>query len=532
MSDAGAELLSRMALPSLIGQYIGKEVWGAPWIPYPWVQYVEQRGIDAVLDDTHERHIIINCPPQVGKTTWIELLMFWLLGHFPDKNQMYISYSDEFSEARSKAVRTMVKVFGKELFGIAVDPDFDKVGEWKINGHRGGMLSVGIGGQITGKPGDIIIIDDLVKNAEESRSAAAKRGHLAEWDSTIARRKQPGATVIVIATRWAEDDLSGALIERMNQPGYTGPQWEVLAFPAFAEPPGDEEEELTPEELASWRDVIGREYGEVLDCRFSRIEGREPADFFNIVRASTDPLVFNSLYQQSTTSAEGSMFDKKNWRYYTEFESKLEGTDLTLLPQMGQLVRVWDMAGTEGGGDWTVGTKIGTADGKVWVLDVIKFRKNSAGVLNRFAETLLVDGYGCQVLVEEEKGAAGKSTIAALEKLHPGYNIGPAKAEGDKKSRATLYSSEQQNRRVYLPDPAEATWDVGGFIKEHSKMMQDGRLPKHDDQIDTAAYAVLELVGRQPTDIFVPGGGDGGAEQDLMDAFFAQAVGGGPDPFA
>lgn len=523
--SAETDLLQRMALPSLVGKYIGRQMWGVEWVAYKWLRYVEQRVLEAILDETHERYIIINAPPQTGKSSFIRLLLFWILGQFPNKNAMYISYSDEFSESSSKDVRTMVQVWGKELFGISIDPDHNKVAEWRINGHRGGLLAAGIGGLITGKPGDIICIDDLIKNAEEARSTAAKRAHLAEWDGTIARRMQPGSTVIVIATRWAEDDLSGALIERMKQPGYTGPQWETVSFPAFAEPTVEVEEELTPEELAAWRDLIGREYGEVLDCRFSNIPGRAPDDFFNIVKASTDPLAFSCLYQQRTFSAEGSMFARENWRYYGPNCAVKER------PEMEQVFRVWDLAGTEAGGDFTVGTKIGRAEGKLWVIDVARFRHASGKVLTKVIETAQADGHQCGILVEEEKGGAGKSTIAALQKMLPGYNLEPAKAEGDKKSRATPYSAEQQNNRVMLPEHGSVAWDVKGFEDEHLKMMQDGRLPRHDDQIDTTAYGVLALVGHAATEIFVPGGGEPGSPEDLMNRFIAQTIGGGSYAF-
>ena len=76
------------------------------------------------------------------------------------------------------------------------------------------MLSVGVGGLITGRPGHLIVIDDLIKNSVEAASAATKKMHLSEWDNTISTRLQPGGTVIIIATRWAEDDLSGAVQAR------------------------------------------------------------------------------------------------------------------------------------------------------------------------------------------------------------------------------------------------------------------------------------------------------------------------------
>ena len=821
----------KMALPSLVGRYVGQQMWGQPWIAFPWIKHIEQRILEAILDKTRERFLIINAPPQTGKSSYVgALLPFWLTGMMPDLNLMYISYSDDFSESRSKDVRALQKAWGKELFGTSIDPDHNKVAEWRILGHRGGMLSVGIGGLITGKPGDCfpgdtlvstpqgprrmdwlarnggtvwgydhdagtavprrivasaakgkrplveviftsgrrlrctadhpiyvvgkgytparlveggaevrahrvaplqsvrdtrsdarvrvrqedangepgnllrqallrheheipclrqvwgaglegqevllagvpggserrvatdghlpdvrrhvqaevvspavlfsrlrqhrtlgaddrrgqlalqgrnlllevvsgdatpgarsrrrelrrlpvdrsagrspcgsqpaeqrpdesnrpvqllpyeapqvdsdtvslvrpvcgggvevydiqvegthnffagevlvhncILIDDLIKNDVEARSESAKKGHLAEWDGTIATRLQPGGTVIVIATRWAEDDLSGALIARMQEPGYAGPQWEVISFPAFAEPSEEMEGELTPEELVTWRDIIGREFGEVLDCRFSRIPGRDPDDYFNIVKASRDPMKFASLYQQRPFSAEGSMFKRENWRYYNVDER----------PEMEQVVRVWDLAGTEAGGDWTAGTKMGRANGKMWILDVQRFRHASGTVLNKVIETAGVDGYGCAILVEEEKGGAGKSTVAALQKMLPGYNLDAAKAEGDKRSRATLYSSEQQNNRVMLPEEGSVAWDVKGFKDEHVRMMQDGRLPKHDDRIDTGAYGALFLVGGQPVEMWVPEFGEALTPEALMNRLLGEPVVGG-----
>lgn len=514
MSDSGVDLLSRMALPSLVGQYIGKEFWGQPWIPYPWLQYAERRILDAILDREHERYIIINAPPQTGKSSYIgTLLPFWLVGMFPDLRQMYISYSDDFSESKSKDVRALMQTWGLELFGKSIDAAHNKVGEWRVKGHIGGMLSVGVGGLITGKPGDVIIIDDLIKNDEEARSAAAKNGHLAEWDSTISTRLQPGGTVIIIATRWAEDDLSGSLIARMKTPGYIGPKWEVLSFPAFAEPSEEMEGELTPEELATWHDIIGREYGEVLDCRFSRIPDRAPEDFFTLKKNGMDVMKFASLYQQRPFSAEGSMFKREDWRYYKPGE----------LPDMDAMVRVWDLAGTAGAGDWTVGAKWGINDRKMYLLHIERFRLGSGEVLNTVEATAVSDGYSCKILVEEEKGGAGKSLIAAIQKLLPGYNVEPAKAEGDKRSRATLYSSEQQNHRVLLPEEGTVSFDVKAFKDEHVRMMADGRLPKHDDQIDTSAYAALELVGALAVDIYIPETEEWISEAELMSRFFRES---------
>lgn len=490
------EHLNRISLPSKVGQYIGQQVFGEPYIMYPFVGHAERRIIDAVMDTEHERYVIVNAPPQVGKSTYCGILLpFWLTGMFPHWLVMYISYSDDFSTARGKDVRMLHNIYGSELFGSRIDPDFAMAADWRVTGGRGGMLSVGVGGLITGRPGNIIIIDDLIKNAQEASSAATKKMHLAEWDGTINRRIQPGGTVIIIATRWAEDDLSGALIERMKEPGYSGPQWEVIEFPAFAEPPDDTE--LSDDELEQWRDIIGRQYNEVLDCRFSRIPNRSPEDFFTLARAGMDAFAWSCLYQQKPSSRVGGMFPVENWQFYDPAEK----------PEMDKQVRVWDLAATEGGGDWTVGTLMGRSGDKFYVLDVQRFRKSAGGVQDEVLRVAAMDGYGIKIKFEEEKGGSGKSVTEAYKRLLVGHIVEPSKAEGDKESRCSPYSAEQNKQRMFLPRVGTVAWDVKAFIDEHRKMMGDGRRPKHDDQIDTAAYAILDLLGTGLTEMWVPSSG-------------------------
>lgn len=490
---AELDLARRIALPSLVGKEIGKEVWGEDYIVFPFIAHAEQRIVDAILDTSHERYIIINAPPQVGKSSYVGILLpFWITGMFPMFQVMYISYSDDFSSGRGKDVRSLHEMYGERLFNSHIDPNFISASDWRVTGGRGGMLSVGIGAQITGRPGHVIIIDDLIKNAQEATSASTKRMHLQEWDGTINRRIQPGGTVIMIATRWAEDDLSGVLIDRMNEPGYNGPKWEVIEFPAFAEP--SDQLDLDEEELAEWRDVLGRKMGQVLDCRFSRIPGRAPEDFFTLAKAGMDPFAWSCMYQQKPSAREGGMFPPENWQFY----------DPNDVPAMDREVRVWDLAATEGGGDWSVGTKVGRSGDKFYILDVRRFRKNAGGVQDEVKMVSALDGYGPKKLFEEEKGGSGKSVIEAYRRLLVGHVVEAAKAEGDKESRAVPYSAEQHKRRVFLPRPGTVSWDVKAFIEEHRKMMGDGRRPKHDDQIDTAAYAILELLGSGAVDMWVP----------------------------
>lgn len=494
-----------ISLPSLVAVRLGREIFGAPYVIYPWIAYMEQRVIEAILDETHERIIVINAPPQTGKSSYIGLFLpFWLTGMFPHKKLMYLSYSDDFSEAKGKEVRALHYQYGKDLFGSEIDTTFDTGKMWRLKGSSGGMLSAGIGGRITGNPGDIILIDDLLKNAEEARSEATKRTHIGEWDGTIARRMQPGTTIIIIATRWAEDDLSGTLRERVASPDYDGPEIEFIEFPAFAEPESDVD--LTPEEENVWRDVLNREYGEVLDCRFSRIPGREPRNFFEKVKSSMDPYAWEAMYQQHPSIREGGLFPKDKWVY-----EKRE-----TWPVMQEIVRVWDLAATEGGGDFTVGTKVGRgSDGRFYVMDIQRFRKGAGGVQEAIAQRAEIDGFTCAIQIEEEKGGSGKTSTEFFKRMLPMFNVTAAKAEGDKVSRVMPGAAMQNNSMVVL-DPDDP-W-VPGFVLETSKLMADGRGPKNDDQIDTYGYAMMKLVGRSGVSLYIPGQtpdlGGGGGDMD------------------
>ena len=202
------------------------------------------------------------------------------------------------------------------------------------------------------------------------------------------------------------------------------------------------------------------------------------------------------------------MFPPDNWQFYDPDE----------LPSLDRAVRVWDLAATEGGGDWTVGTKIGRSGDRFYITDVRRFRKNSGGVQDEVKLVATFDGYSPKVLIEEEKGGAGKSVIESYKRLLVGHTVEAAKAEGDKESRCTPYAAEQHKKRVYLPRPGTVNWDVKAFIEEHRKMMGDGRRPKHDDQIDTAAYGMLDLLGSGVVEMWIPSGTNWMSAQSQMDA--------------
>jgi hypothetical protein len=274
------DLIRRVATPLRIGKTLAGPLFGErvahKFRADPWLLMSEQKVMECVTDFDNERFLKINAPPQVSKSTFIEILTpLWILGHYPDSRVILIAYSDDLAIKSGATVRDKLMEFGPELFGITVDPKYESKQEWRIAGHSGVMLSVGIGSKITGQSGDVVIIGDVIKTLEEAGSDSIKRKHWDEFTGAILTRLQPGGTMLMADTRFDEDDLGGRIDEMTKQPDYDGDRWESLVFKAIAEP--DDDEEVEDEE--AWRDMLGRRIGEPLKTRYWKPADDDPANY-------------------------------------------------------------------------------------------------------------------------------------------------------------------------------------------------------------------------------------------------------------
>lgn len=513
------DLLKIVATPSRLGVYLAPLVWGdgQTYDVDPWLELMEQRVLDAFLDRSTQRFIRCHMPPQIGKTSYSGgFLPFWVLGMFPETRIILVTYSDDYSRLRGGETRDLVKAYGHKLFGINVDPDKEAAGDWRLKGHRGGMLSVGIGSQITGRSGDLIIIDDVIKNIQEAASVVTKDLHRKEYRSTIRPRLQPGGTILMTSTRWAEDDLAGSIEMRENSENYKGERYEVLSFPAIAEPADDE----TVEDEATWRDILGREMGQPLQCRFTDPDKPwEETIFYNLRDSSDDFLEFSCVFQQKPVAGEGGMFPPTKWQYYRSDE----------VPEMRAVCRVWDPAATEGGGDWSVGLKMGRGqDGNYYILDVWRGRVSADLVLATAKQIATgVDGSICEVGVERERAGGGKTTVQfwTIELNREGIRVFECPADDTKEDRARPASTFQQSGHLKLPHPEEGKEWVPQLIDQARRMMGDGRRGRYDDMVDTMAYAVRHLMPREAVDFWDPSAAEfSGATQEDVEGWILQHV--------
>lgn len=215
----------------------------------------------------------------------------WVLLNWPDTRVMLGSYEETFACNFGGKVRDVIDKFGPP-FGISLKKDTQAKGEWVIEGHGGGMVCRGRGGALNGRPADLLILDDLIKNAEEAQSPTILEG-IWDWYCTVAySRLGPKAPIIGIGTRWGPKDLFGRWASEAK---VGGEKFDTVVFSAVAES----------------NDILGRKPGQALwpeRVPLSRLERI----------AKTRPRWFKACWQQRPEESEGLHFQPRTWPKYTD----------------------------------------------------------------------------------------------------------------------------------------------------------------------------------------------------------------------
>jgi hypothetical protein len=277
----------------------------AKFIQPDTVQTAMMSALDKVIisaDAGFQRNWIISTPPQEGKTQRMGTAgPLWLLLRDPTRRIVVASYEQGVAARSGLAVRQMIETYGggykgdrqsrtqDDHLGLLLDPDRAQQTNWNLidgPGRRnGGMIAVGVGGALTGRPADVMIIDDSIKNAKQADSAD-QRKHIRDWfDSVVTTRLSPGAIMIIIGTRWHEDDLIGALM-REDDLSMT-PRFRHLIIPAQAKK----------------KDPLGRKPGQFL----TSTRGRTVEEWKQI-RKNVGERFWAALYQAEPSPPAGGIF--------------------------------------------------------------------------------------------------------------------------------------------------------------------------------------------------------------------------------
>lgn len=455
---------------------------------------------------TPDQRVVVSMPVRHGKS-WLTSMWFpvWFLDRFPEKKVMLVGHGANFAAKWGRRVRNLIRRH-RDLLRVELAPDLQAAGCWETP-QGGGMITAGIGGQINGEGADLLLIDDYCKNAQQANSQAWREHVVEFWDSTAETRLEPGASVVIVATRWHEADLIGHLLRQEDE---ADPEdgdvehWERVTFPAIAEE----------------ADALGRAPGEALWPE------RWPLWRLRKKRRAKGPWVWAALYQQRPSPAEGGVF-KRHWiRYYTwvgdriRYRCPMTG-DLreVRLEALRRFCTVDLAASLKESADWTVVATWGQApDGTLLLLGVARDRVEGPAIVPLIQGQL--DRWGAPAAWIESQGF---QLHVVQQARRYGLRVRELRADRDKLSRALPATAELEAGAVLFP--AQAEWLE---VWEAELLAFPGGA--HDDQVDTLSYAVQVAIelgeAGLPTGLAdVPPSDDPGAwgddedddERDLID---------------
>lgn len=419
--------------------------------------------------------------------TVTETFPSYFIGKDPSRRVIVVSYSQLLAQRFGRSNKRKLEEFGPELFGIEISKHNASSVNWGIEGHRGGMISGGLGGGVTGEGADLLIIDDPIKNRKEADSITYREVIWNEYQHTLLTRLQPGGAVVMILTRWHEDDLAGRVLE--DEPD----EWRVIKLPCEAE---DD-------------DLLGRNPGEFLWPEY----GFDEEWGINRKR-EVGSRAWNALYQQRPAPSGGAILKRHWWKFWCHHGQASQLRAITMpvtqssdgrqelieiypieLPEnFDMIAQSWDMAfKSSEESSFVVGQVWGRSGADSFLLD--QFR-NQTGFPGTVQAVLNMSAKWPEARTKWiEDAANGPAVIQMLKKRVSG--LIPVRPMGSKEARGHAVSPEVEAGNVYLPHPAIAPW-VMGLIEECAT----APFGSHDDQYDALTQALMKLSGRSTLQTF------------------------------
>ncbi len=273
-------------------------------------------GIEWALS-TPDARLLITMPPQEGKSTACAVhAPIRALQLEPDWRIQIISYAESLAAEHSRAARNLIAGNGSDArdpltgiplpdkLGLSLSDDKSAASHWTIKGHDGGVYAVGLEGGLSGRRADLLIVDDPLKDMTAADSVTERKKVISWWEAVAQTRLAPGAPVIIIQTRWHEDDLAGHLLAKDHALPEHERSWKHINIPAIAE-------EGVP-------DALGREPGVVMESSrdYTDKDGNLVRRDFRRIKRDVGPRVWAALYQGVPTPTGGGLFSQSNFDRY------------------------------------------------------------------------------------------------------------------------------------------------------------------------------------------------------------------------
>lgn len=431
-----------------------------PKMKWGWWQVEIAHELQAFYEDLlagKRPKLVIQAPPQHGKSVQIIDFISWVAGKHPEFRTIYTSFSERLGvRANLRLQRLYDSQAYQEIFPdtrINKSGPMGPSGQYLRNreileyvGTEGFFRNTTVRGSITGESLDLGVIDDPIRGRADANSELIRD---AAWDwftDDFFTRFSEEAGLLAILTRWHIDDPIGRLKERY-------PEVKVLSYPAIAEV-----------------DEPNRNAGEALFPEHKSI------DFLREREKIMDSANWMALYQQRPTAAEGDLFKPEQLKI------------IEALPYMHiTWVRGWDLASTTTG-DWSAGIKVGRLqDGRFVIADVVRVRvgpdERDAAIVNTAAS----DSVSTKVSIPQDPGQAGKTQVLYLTRALAGYSVITSPESGDKVTRAEPVAAQINVGNVLM---VKGAWN-SKFVDE-LRTFPNG---VHDDQVDALSRAFSHLIG-------------------------------------
>ena len=403
------------------------------------------------LIDGKRPRLIITMPPRSGKSEIVSRRFpAYFLGKYPDLSIISVSYSASLAEDFSRDVQRIIdsdeykKIFPNTKLSDKKDKNYKRTSDFfEIVDHKGVYCSAGVGGSITGKGCDILIIDDPIKNRQEANSETVRKKIYDWYSSTAYTRLSPIGGVIMMCTRWHLDDLIGKVLSDKNQKPF-----HVISYPAIAE-----------------HDEPHRKQGEALHPeRFS-------LEILNEIKSTLSTADWLSLYQQKPVPEGGAIFETSKIRYYDESSEP---------KRFDQIVGSWDMTFKENkSSDFVVGQLWGRKGADFYLLDMVRDRMDFVKTLKVFIN-FANKHKNCNCWLVEDK-ANGTAIISTLKKHISG--IIPITPKESKQERAYAITPYLEAGNIFFPKNQN-------FTKDLEEEMLQFPAGAHDDTVDSMTQAL------------------------------------------
>lgn len=440
----------------------------------PALDILDQALIDA--ESGKQPWLIFSMPPQEGKSERVSRIFpIWCLMRNPMRRIAIASYADDIAMRWGRQIRDDITA-NPEL-GLALHPGISAAKEWRLDGFKGGVITAGMGGALTGRAVDVMIIDDPLKDREEAESPTMRQRCINFWKSKASTRLPESSIVVLIMTRWHEEDLAGYLATEHAQ------DFRLINIPAQAEhQDGKSDCKCAGNGTCLGREVLGREPGQYMISARKRTEKG-----WELRKRSAGAYDWAALYQGHPSPAEGGIFKTAWWRI-NEIDRAVErGDGSWFVPGADEVMISVDCSFKDlKDSDYVAIGVFARRGARMEVLDMDFDRMEFTETCRRLL--LMVAKWPQATLRLIEDKANGPAVISAMR--HKIGGLVPYTPVDSKLARARACSPFVEAGNIGVPNPQRYPW-VAKFLHQCAAFPNAA----NDDMVDSFTQACIRLLG-------------------------------------